>query len=596
MLQAKDGKFFLNGQELTIYAGAMHYFRIPRVHWRDRLEKLKAAGFNTVETYVCWNLHEPRPGEFDFSGMLDIRAYLRLAAEVGLYAIVRPGPYICAEWDFGGFPAWLLQDKNMRLRCNYAPYMACVQRYYTALGEQLSPHLEKNGGCIIAMQVENEYGSYGNDKAYLQAVRDCMRKAGMDAFLFTSDGDLDSMLSGGGLPDVLKVMNFGSRAKWLLKKLDRYQKNMPYMCGEFWCGWFDHWGDKHHTRPTEQVVKEIRDFLSMDASFNMYMFHGGTNFGFTAGANYGKRFEPTVTSYDYSAPLTEWGAYTPTYHAIRRLLLEKQGLTAGVLPPEPRLQYIGAVELTAYTDLFSNLENIGTRHKSPAPESMEYYGQNFGYILYTTTVRGKYEPMTLRVEGVHDNAYLFVDGKLKKTYYRHENPKADNGDGFTCLLGGFDGERKITVLVDAMGRVNYGTHLYDRKGITRMLLNNQELFDYTVYTLPFDNLEALRFDTANQSQYPKFFKGYFDAATDADCFVDMTGFQKGCVFVNGFNLGRYWQAGPQVSLYLPQDVLRANGNEILIFEQEGTDRQSVKITNIPQLAKPKKHRFCFWKK
>lgn len=589
MLTTKDGKFLLNGEPFSIYSGAIHYFRVPREYWEDRLLKMKAAGFNTVETYTCWNLHEPRAGEFDFTGMLDIAEFLRTAQRVGLYAIVRPGPYICAEWDFGGLPAWLLQDKNMRLRCNYKPYLDCVRRYYMALGAQINGLLEKNGGNIIAMQVENEYGSYGNDKQYLQAIRGIMADAGMDSFLFTSDGDCDWMLSGGGLPDVFKVMNFGSRAKTLLKKLDRYQKNMPYMCGEFWCGWFDHWGDKHHTRPAAQIEKEIKDFLDMGASFNMYMFHGGTNFGFTAGANFGKCFEPTVTSYDYSAPLTEWGAYTPAYHAIRDLLCEKQGIEKGVLPPEPKLQYIGEVPLTQSAGLFENLQNIAEKHYSAAPESMEHFGQNFGYILYSTVIRGKYEPAKLQIEGVHDNAYLFIDGQLKKTYYRHENPKMENGDGFTYLLGGFKGEKRIDILVDAMGRVNYGKHLYDRKGISRVMLGNQLLFDFDVHTIPLDNLEKLQYGTSVNG-FPKFFKGTFKAAVDADCFVDMRGFKKGCVFINGFNLGRYWEAGPQVTLYVPKGVLKAE-NEIVIFEQEGTDRNSVLLTDTPNLAKPKKRRW-----
>lgn len=592
MLTTKDGKFFLDGKPFSIYSGAIHYFRVPREYWEDRLLKLKAAGFNTVETYTCWNLHESRESEFDFTGMLDIAEFLRTAQRIGLYAIVRPGPYICAEWDFGGFPAWLLKDKNMRLRCNYAPYLDCVRRYYIALGEQINGNLMKNGGNIIAMQVENEYGSYGNDKQYLRAIRDIMAEAGMDSFLFTSDGDCDWMLSGGGLPDVFKVMNFGSRAKTLLEKLDKYQKDMPHMCGEFWCGWFDHWCDKHHTRPSAPIVKEIQDFLDTDASFNMYMFHGGTNFGFAAGANYGGRFEPTVTSYDYSAPLTEWGAYTPTYHAVRDLLCEKQGLEKGVLPPEPKLQYVGEVQLPETAGLFENLEQVSEEHYSAAPESMEHFGQNFGYILYSTVLRGKYEPAKLQVEGVHDNAYLFIDGKLKKSYYRHENPKMANGDGFTYLLGGFHGEKRIDILVDAMGRVNYGKHLYDRKGISRVMLGNQLVFDFTVHTIPLDNLEHLQYGAAEK--FPKFFKGTFQAATDADCFVDMTGFKKGCVFINGFNLGRYWEAGPQVTLYIPKGVLKAE-NEIVVFEQEGTSRNTVTITDTPKLDKPKKL-FSFLKK
>lgn len=595
MLTIENGHFCLDGEKFPIYSGAMHYFRVPREHWADRLEKLKAAGFNTVETYVCWNLHEPREGEFCFSGMLDIAEFLRMAQRAGLYAIVRPGPYICAEWDFGGFPAWLLKDENMRLRCNYAPYLAAVRRFYAALAREIVPLLQKNGGNVIMMQVENEYGSFGNDHAYLEAVRQIMLDVGMDSLLFTSDGDCDWMLSGGGLPDVLKVMNFGSRAKHLLKKLDKFQKDQPHMCGEFWCGWFDHWGDVHHTRSSQDVAKEVEDFLAMDASFNLYMFHGGTNFGFTAGANYGKRYEPTVTSYDYSALLNEWGGYTAGYHAVRRLLCDKQGIEPTRLPDEPKLQAVGEVKLTQSAGLFDSLEALGTAHHVPAPVHMEALGQNFGYILYTVTVCGQYEPATLTVEGVHDNAYLYIDGKLKKTYYRSDNPKMENGDGFTVRMPGFSGERKIEILVEAMGRVNYGKHLYDRKGLRRVLLGNQELFDFTVHTLPLDSLEGLEFGKG-KDDYPCFLRGTFDAATDADCFVDMTGFKKGCVFVNGFNLGRYWEAGPQVTLYLPKGLLKETGNELIVFEQEGADRDQVQIIDHPILSKPKKHRLAFWKK
>lgn len=593
MFTIENGQFSLNGKPFHIYSGAMHYFRVPREYWEDRLLKLKAAGFNTVETYVCWNLHEPKPGEFHFDGMLDISEYLRLAQKVGLYAIVRPGPYICAEWDFGGFPAWLLKDKNMKLRCNYAPYLDCVRRYYEAVAKEIAPNLEKNGGNIIAMQVENEYGSYGNDKAYLAAVRDIMQDVGMDALLFTSDGDSDWMLSGGGLPDVFKVMNFGSRAKTLLPMLDKYQKNMPYMCGEFWCGWFDRWGDIHHTRNASEIVGEIRDFLKMDASFNLYMFHGGTNFGFTAGANYNKQFEPTVTSYDYCALLNEWGGYTEAYHAVRKLLCEKQGITPPALPEEPKRQNIGEVKLTEKASLFDNLEKIAEKHTVASPESMEYFGQNFGYILYSTTMKGNYESGTLCVEGVHDNAYLFVDGELKKTYYRHENPEMKDNDGFTFRLPAFSGERKIDILVTAMGRVNYGKHLYDRKGLSRVTFGNQILFGFDVYTLPLDNIENVCYQAPKTEKGPMFYKGTFRASTDADCFVDTTGFSKGLVYVNGFNLGRYWAIGPQVTLYVPKGILKEE-NEIVVLEEEGTTRDSVQMIDTPKLEKEKK-RFRFFK-
>ena len=593
MLTAENKQFFMDGKPFHIYSGAIHYFRVPRCYWRDRLLKLKAAGFNTVETYTCWNLHEPKPGEFCFEGMLDIAAFIETAKELGLYVILRPGPYICAEWDFGGLPAWLLKDRNMRLRCNYAPYLSCVRRYYAALSAQIAPYLQGNGGNVIAVQVENEYGSYGNDKAYLRAILEIMEETGLtDAFLFTSDGDCDFMLAGGGLPHVFKALNFGSRSKSAFPKLAAYQKDMPYFCAEFWDGWFDHWTEQHHVRPAKQVLHEIENFLDLDASFNMYMFHGGTNFGFTAGANHDKAYQPTVTSYDYNAPLTEWGTYTETYHAVRKLMHEKQNLPLGELPPEPKFQAIGKVELESCTGLFENLEALGETHHVPAPESMEYFGQNFGYILYSTELRGKYGAGTLHFEGVHDNAYVFLDGKLKKTYYRHENVGKKHADGFTLGFAGCKESCKIEVLVEAMGRVNYGKELYDRKGLSRITLGNQTLFDFSVCCLPMDNIEQLDFKKSAE-KFPKFYKGHFHAATDADCFISPDGFTKGCIFLNGFNLGRYWDIGPQKTLYIPKDVLKAE-NELIILEQEQVKSPYIVLTDTPELS-IKKKRFCWFK-
>lgn len=263
MLTIKDGEFKMDGKSFRIYSGSMHYFRIMPEYWEDRLRKLKAAGFNTVETYVCWNMHEPRKGEFDFTGRFDIRRFIKTAQEVGLYAIVRPGPYICAEWDFGGLPAWLLKDRNMRLRCAYPEYLQHVSDFYHRLFEEIGDLQQSEGGNIIAMQIENEYGSYGNDKEYLRYIEKLMLDCGTKVMLFTSDGDDNSMLSGGTLPDVFKTLNFGSRASEIFNAMDRFRENTPKMCTEFWCGWFDHWGEEHHTRGSDSVAGEIKDFLTL---------------------------------------------------------------------------------------------------------------------------------------------------------------------------------------------------------------------------------------------------------------------------------------------------------------------------------------------
>ena len=587
MLEIKNKEFYMNGKPFKIYSGAMHYFRILPEYWEDRLTKLKLAGFNTVETYVCWNLHEPKPNEFCFDGLLDIVKFIETAKKVGLYCIVRPGPYICAEWDFGGLPAWLLKDKNMQIRCNYPDYLSCVERFYKKLLPMLVPHLETNGGNIIAMQVENEYGSYGNDKEYLKFIESLMNECGIDVLYFTSDGNWKNMLSGGSLPHIYKVLNFGSKAKTAFNCLKDFENNGPNMCGEFWCGWFDHWGDKHHTRDASSVGKEIKDFLDIGASFNFYMFHGGTNFGFTAGANQnpGKAYEPTVTSYDYCALLNEWGDYTPAYHEIREILCAYQGIEMTELPESPKLQTIGNVELTEFASLFDNLSNIAEKHYAPVPESMEYFNQNFGLIYYETVISGKYDISPLNIKGVHDFGYVYFDDKYKKRISRLEYTSESKGlkalfskkNSGKFLMSAINGNRKIGVLVDAMGRVNYGEHMTDRKGITDIYIGNQRQMGYDVYTIPLDNLDKLEYK-ADKKEVPLFLKGSFKANSNNDCFVHLNGFKKGYVWVNGFSLGRYWEIGPQKSLYLPGALLKEE-NEIIVLEMEGFSNPAVSITD-----------------
>lgn len=592
MLEIKNKKFYMDSKPFDIYSGAMHYFRTVPEYWEDRLTKLKAAGFNTVETYVCWNLHEKKPGEFDFSGILDIEKYLEIAQKVGLYAIVRPGPYICAEWDFGGLPAWLLKDKNMQIRCMYPDYLKCVERFYKELLPRLVPHLESHGGNIIAMQVENEYGSYGNDKDYLRYVEKLTRDCGVDCLLFTSDGNTNNMISGGSLPDIYKVLNFGSRSRTAFNVLKGFENDGPNMCGEFWCGWFDHWRDKHHTRNSLEIVNEIKGFIDNGASFNMYMFHGGTNFGFTAGANHnqGHGYEPTVTSYDYCAMLTEWGDYTPAYHAVRKLLCEKQGIEPPELPESPKLQSIGKVELTETASLFENLDNIGEKHHVPVPEGMEYFGQNFGLIYYETTLKGKYNASPMYVKNVHDFADVYFDGEKKtsidRTLYTVEGKttlkdvifKKKKGESSPFLMPALSGERKIGVLVDTMGRVNYGENMLDRKGISDIYLGIQRLMNYDVWTLPLDNLDKLKYSSSVKKDEPVFLKGSFKTDSKADCFVHLDGFNRGCVYINGFNLGRFWKVGPQKSLYIPGTLLK-DENEIIVFNIGGYSKPTVSITD-----------------
>ncbi|MBQ1243399.1 MAG: beta-galactosidase [Clostridia bacterium] len=564
----------------------MHYFRTLPEYWEDRLLKLKLAGFNTVETYVCWNLHEPKKGEYNFSGLVDIVRFIETAKKVGLYAIVRPGPYICAEWEFGGFPAWLLKDKNIELRCNNELYLSHVRDYFEKLFDVLRPHLITNGGNIIAMQIENEYGSYGNDKKYLEALKKMYADLGVDVLTFTSDGTWCNMLSGGTIDGVLPTLNFGSRTASAFGALEPFGK-VPKMCMEFWCGWFDHWGEKHHTRGADSTLKEIEEFLKQGASFNMYMFHGGTNFGFNAGSNHNKGFAPTVTSYDYCAPLTEWGDYTETYHKIRKLLCEKQNIPLTELPPSPEMQNVGKVALDEKAYLFENLDSISKKHYSPLPRSMEAYDQSHGLIYYTTKLKGKYSGAFLSISDVHDYAHVYFDKKKIATIDRMKEKSFFNKLKLKkqLYIGGVSGESELGILVDAMGRVNYGAELNDRKGISKVMLANQTLMDYTVHTIPLDNLHKLGFKKASEGEVkkePVFLKGHFKAG-EGDCFVNMKGFTKGYVFVNGFNLGRYWDIGPQRALYLPGTLLKEE-NEIIVFELENYKNPEVTIQDKPDLG------------
>ncbi len=580
MFEIREGKFFNNNQPTHIYSGAIHYFRVLPEYWEDRLKKLKLCGLNTVETYVAWNLHEPQPNQFNFQGIMNIRKFLLTATKLGLNVIVRPGPYICAEWDFGGLPAWLLADKNINIRCNDEKFLAYVKNFYKALFSQIKDLQSSQGGNIIAMQIENEYGSYGNDKVYLKAIRQIMDDCGCEVLKFTSDGGCNRMLSAGTLSDEYKTLNFGSGAKNAFKALDRFEGNKPKMCMEFWCGWFDHWGEKHHTRKPKAVLKEVQDFLDQDANFNLYMFHGGTNFGFTAGANHSFKYQPTTTSYDYNAPLNEYGDYTPLYHSIRELLHKKTGEPMQELPPSPKLQNIGEVKLTNKTSLFDNLDNIGIKHYSPAPLSMECYQQNFGMIMYKTRLPGKYGTGTLEVNNLRDIGYLYIDNKYKTSLgYTKGNIISKITKRHLALLTNLEENTEISLLVDCLGRVNYGKRLTDAKGISALTIENQLLFDYEVTSLPLDNLEKLDF-SKNSSTYPMFFKGEFFTNSNDECFVDLSNFTRGVVYVNGFNLGRYWKKGPQKTLYLPGAILlKDKPNEVIILEMEKSTSASINISD-----------------
>lgn len=581
MLEKRNRKFYMDGEEFHIYSGAMHYFRIPQEYWEDRLLKLRAAGLNTVETYVPWNFHEPKKGQFNFEGMLDIVKFIETAQNLGLYVIVRPGPYICAEWDFGGLPAWLLKDKNIRIRCWDKTYIKAVEDYFKVLIPKLVPYLETNGGKIIAMQVENEYGSFGRDKKYLYWLRELMRDLGVDIQLFTSDGEDRYFFSGGGIPEDWMVANFGGYNEHRFDDLKLLQPDKPLMCGEHWCGWFDRWGTKHHTDNAEESLgRSLDGFFKEDANFNLYMFHGGTNFGFSSGANYYDCYCPTTTSYDYGAPLNEYGGYTEKYFVLRERMKKQLGKELPELPEDAKTQKIGKVNFTGFADFRNVYKKFAVHKKSHIPHYMEHFGQNSGLILYSTTLKGNYKDTKLNAFGVHDIAYIYINGELKHIYDRTKlKGKELYDESFSVPVDAFDGEIKVDIIVQALGRINYDRRIYDRKGLDEIYLGGQAIVDWDVYCMELDMAPAISYKNSHKD-FPCFMKGTFKADEKHDTFVDMRGFTNAIVYVNGFNLGRFITGGPQYTLYLPGTLLKEE-NEIVVLELQKTNKKSITLTEKP---------------
>ncbi|GGH73542.1 beta-galactosidase [Pullulanibacillus pueri] len=571
-LSYRGNQFIYDEKPIQIISGAIHYFRVVPEYWEDRLLKLKACGFNTVETYVPWNVHEPNPDEFNFEGMADVVQFIETAASLDLHVIVRPSPYICAEWEFGGLPAWLLADDTMRIRSSDKRFLKRVDRYYDVLMEKLGPLLSTNGGPIIAMQIENEYGSYGNDLDYLTYLKEAMIKRGIDVLLFTSDGPTDFMLQGGTVPGILATVNFGSRATEAFDKLEEYRPGSPKVCMEFWNGWFDHWGEKHHTREPHDAAKTFDEMMQAGASVNFYMFHGGTNFGFYSGANMSEHYEPTITSYDYDSLLSEAGDVTPKFHAVRKVLASYQKIGELKLPdPIPKRAY-GAVKLTENAQLFASLEQLSQAVERTHPEPMEKLGQNYGFILYRTKVSGPKTSMTLNIREVHDRSLIFLDGSYQGVIER--------GKPSTVVLDIPEEGGQLDVLVENMGRINYGPQLRDRKGVTEGIqLGQQFLYNWTIYALPLEDVSPLVFEQIkdNMMEGPGFFKGTFNIDDIGDTFLELEGWTKGVAFINGFNLGRYWEIGPQKTLYVPGPLLKKGENDLVIFELHGTEEPVVRF-------------------
>ncbi|MCL2557603.1 MAG: beta-galactosidase, partial [Treponema sp.] len=555
-------------------------------------EKLAACGFNTVETYVPWNLHEPKEGVFSFDGFGDLEGFIETAAAVGLKVIVRPGPYICAEWEFGGFPGWLAKDRSMRLRCMWPDYLQKVRNWFSALIPKLVPYLCTNGGPIIAVQIENEYGSYGSDGEYLSYLKNLLRELGVDSVLFTSDGPNIQMLDGGTLPDIWKTVNFGSNPERAFDLLRRFQPDGPDMCCEFWCGWFDHWGEAHHRREAADVADVLERIVKTGASVNMYMFHGGTNFGFWNGANIDDagQYQPTTTSYDYHAPLSEAGDITPAYEACKKALEKYFGPAPAIKMANSAKAAYGKVELTQRRPLW---DFLGEPVKAAAPLSMEELDQEQGFVLYRKRVEmppvsrecmaQRDYKMALSITGFRDRAVVCVDGETVGVIYRNSNEAVilpmPTGESF-----------RLDILVENMGRLNYGHGGATPCGIFGSVkIGPTALFGWEMYGLPLSPLpsfaEPAKHEPSTQPHSvnaPAFYRGAFDAAETRDTFLDLAGFRKGVAFVNGFNLGRYWEAGPARTLYVPAPLLARGQNEICLFETDGcSGPATVELTDSP---------------
>lgn len=575
--EIKGDQFYKDGEPVKIISGAVHYFRNMPGTWRDIFKKMRALGCNTVETYCVWNMHEKKMGEFDFSGILDISRFLRTAAEEGLMVIVRPGPYICAEWEFGGLPWWLQCCEGMEIRCSNPTYMKYFERYLEKLFEVVRPFLCTNGGPVIMLQCENEYGYYGDDKEYLKHLYAFYKDSGIDVPLFTSDGTGKGNLLDGTIPGCLSTLNFGSRVKENFAAHDELFPDSPKMCMEMWNGWFDAWGDeKHHTTSAKDYAAVVDDMLKK-GSLNMYMFIGGTNFGFTSGANHYEKFAPDVTSYDYDALLTECGDVTEKYFAVRDVIKKYAGGLPDVPADRPKKAY-GKVRLTAFSDLFDNLDNLSAPVHSDVPKCMEDYDAGYGYIAYRTRLSRDYDNACLTFESVGDRAQVFINRSLAGTVYV-------NDEKLEAVFSAKEGD-EMTILCENMGRANFGPKMMRKKGIAgRCLIDGKIHFGWEAYPLPMENLGSLCYSGECAHENAVFLKGTFRVSELCDTFLRLDNFTKGFAVINGFNIGRYWSIGPQRTLYVPSSLLKKGENEVLIFESDRIAGEAeIEFCSAPELG------------
>lgn len=598
MMQAGDftvghKTFLLNGEPFVVKAAEVHYPRIPRPYWEHRIQMCKSLGMNTLCIYVFWNLHEPREGQFDFTGNSDVAEFCRLAQKNGMYVIVRPGPYVCAEWEMGGLPWWLLKKKDIRLREQDPYFMERVRIFEEKVAEQLAPLTIQNGGPIIMVQVENEYGSYGEDKAYIAEIRDCLRHLyGAKQTLFQCDWSSNFELN--GLDDLVWTMNFGTGANIdeQFKRLKQLRPDAPLMCSEFWSGWFDKWGANHETRPAKDMVDGIDEMLSKNISFSLYMTHGGTSFGHWAGAN-SPGFAPDVTSYDYDAPINEYGGTTEKFFKLRKMMQKysKEPLPAIPAPPAMMIS-IPPFELTERADIILGADSLVMN--SPLL-TMEEMGQGWGSMLYIATLPEITSESVLTLNECHDYAQVFVDTAYIGKIDRVRNEKS-------LRLPAVKKGQELRILVEAMGRINFGRAIKDYKGITESVTLTTEqdghelswnLKRWNIFTIPdnlatarkaLDEAKALVAGGTQESSIFKgsgYYRGYFTLKKTGDTFLNMEAWGKGQVYINGHAIGRFWSIGPQQTLYVPGCWLKKGKNEIIVLDVVGPSLQAY----APSIAK-----------
>jgi len=555
-----DTDFLLDGKPFQMISGEMHYPRVPREAWRARMKMAKAMGLNTIGTYVFWNLHEPQKGKFDFSGNNDVAEFVKIAKEEGLWVILRPSPYVCAEWEFGGYPYWLQNEKGLIVRSKEPQYLKEYETYIMQIGKQLAPLQINHGGNIIMVQIENEYGSYGSDKEYLKINQELFKKAGFDGLLYTCDPAPDAKK--GYLPGLLPGINGTdntTKVKNLVNSL--HDGKGPYYIAEWYPAWFDWWGTKHHTVPAESYVNRLDSVLKAGISINMYMFHGGTTRGFMNGANYKDNtpYEPQISSYDYDAPLDEAGNATDKFMKFRAVIAKY--LPAGKnLPPVPAVKPTIAIPDIHLDRSVSILNTLPAPQSNATPLSFEAMNQDYGFVLYRTKMQGG-KTGVLKLKDLRDYAVVMVNGKTIGTLDRRV--KLDS-----MMINLPTGEVTLDIMVENMGRINFGKYLLqNKKGITESVwFDNAEVKSWMMYSLPFADTKGVKFSASSSNTTPVVKKGTFIINNPSDTYLDMRAWGKGVVWVNGHNLGKYWSIGPQQTLYLPAEWLKAGKNEVVVLE------------------------------